>query len=632
MHKKDVPNYKLERQIISGNSILSKIINYMQSKKYLLLVLLFLSTTAFSQTAEVKRRIQQVENGLIPYVPVKGFAQWTIADRMKYHKIPGASIAVIKDFKIDWAKSYGLADTTLKKPASNQTVYSAGSVSKLLMAFAAMRMVEQGKINLDSPINNYLKSWKLAENDFTKNKPVTLRMLLSHTGGTSQSAYFGFTPDKKPLPTIVEIVSGASISEARPVVVNSEPGKEFRYSGGGSMVAQLALMDITGKDFNSIISEQIFEPLGLKQATFQQPLPASFANNAASAYSEASWFKGMPYVYPQQAAAGLYSNATNLATFIIEMQKAYAGNSKLMKKSTVEQMLIPVAKISEGSYLEQIGLGAFLLERTGNTNTKGKYFEHQGVNAGFVTYAMGSVEDGNGIVIMMNSGDDFNGFGMELRRAVAQVYGWHNFLPEAIQPIAMNAASLDKFTGRYRMADDEVLYLRREKKYLVENINQGKDIYCFPTSKDSIVFTDFNVKGFFYRDTTGNITGLRNEYQEDPMPKMNADEFSPSEHLLAKRYAAAKEGYAKMNMNEYQLTYLAYDLFSKKQKDLNAVKAVLELAQEKFPNASIVFSRWGDYYLAIDDKSKAIKNYQRAMELDPNDENTKKVLDALLKQ
>lgn len=624
-----MPNYKLGRLVIAGNSILSKIKTYMQSKKYLLLVFLFLSATAYCQTAEVKRRIQQVENGLIPYVPVKGFAKWTIAGRMKYHKIPGASIAVIKNFKIDWAKSYGLADTILKKTASNQTVYSAGSVSKLLMAFAAMRLVEQGRINLDSPINNYLKSWKLAENDFTKNKPVTLRMLLSHTGGTSQTSYFGFMPDKKPLPTIVEIVSGASIAETRPVVVNSEPGKEFRYSGGGSMVAQLALMDITGKDFNSIISEQIFEPLVLKQATFQQPLSASFANNAAWAYSEASWFKGMPYVYPQQAAAGLYINATNLATFIIEIQKAYAGNSKLMKKSTAEQMLTPMAKISEGSYLEQIGLGAFLLERTGNRNRKGKYFEHQGVNAGFVTYAMGSVEDGNGVVIMMNSGDDFNGFGMELRRSVAQVYGWNNFLPEEINPISMSAAALDKFTGRYRMADDEVLYLRREKNYLVENINQGKDIYCFPTGKDSIVFTDFNIKGFFYRNTNNNVTGLRNEYQKDPMPKMKADEFSPSEHLLAKRYAAAKEGYAKMNMNEYQLTYLAYNLFSKKQKDLDAVRAILELAQEKFPNASIVFSRWGDFFVAVGDTSNAIKSYQRTMELDPNDENTKKVLEGL---
>ena len=593
------------------------------------LLLIIVALVATAQNKTTAQKILQVENGLIPYVPVKGFAKWNIIERMKYHNIPGVSIAVIKNFKIDWAKSYGLADTVLKKPATNQTVYSAGSVSKLLLAFAAMRLVEEGKINLDSPINKYLHSWKLAENDFTKSNPVTLRMLLSHTGGTSQSSYFGFTPDKKPLPNIVEIVSGALIAETRPVVVNSEPGKAFRYSGGGSMVAQLALMDITGKDFNSIITEQIFSPLGMKNATFLQPLPRAFSAKAAWAYSAASWFKGMPYVYPQQAAAGLYTNATDLATFIIEMQKAFAGKSKLMKAATLQQMFTPMAKISEGSYLEQIGLGAFLLEKTGNVSSKGKYFEHQGANAGFITYAMGSVEGGNGVVIIMNSGDDFNGFGKELRRAVAQTYGWVNFLPDALQPVAISTKELDTYTGRYRMAPDEVLYLRREKNYMVENINEGKNIYCFFVGKDSIVFTDFNVKGFFTRDAGGLITGLQNEYQKLPMPKMRKNEFSPGEHLRAKRYAEAKEGYANMNMNEYQLTYLAYDLFSKKKKDMEAVKTILEVAEEKFPASSIVFSRWGDYYLYFGDKTAAKKSYQKALELDPSDENTKKALEIL---
>ncbi len=178
-------------------------------------------------------------------------------------------------------------------------------------------------------------------------------------------------------------------------------------------------------------------------------------------------------------------------------------------------------------------------------------------------------------------------------------------------------------------AADEVLYLRREKNYLVETINEGKNIYCFPVGKDSIVFTDFNIKGFFTRDEKGNISGLQNEYQQQPMPKMKADEFSPGEHLRAKRYAAAKEGYANMNMNEYQLTYLAYDLFSKKKKDLEAVKIILDLAQEKFPQSSIVYRRWGDYYLYLGDKTAAKNNYLKALSLDPSDDNTKKALEEL---
>lgn len=87
-----------------------------------------------------------------------------------------------------------------------------------------------------------------------------------------------------------------------------------------------------------------------------------------------------------------------------------------------------------------------------------------------------------------------------------------------------------------------------------------------------------------------------------------------------------------MNMNEYQLTYLAYDLFSKKGKDLQAVKTILELAEEKFPQSSIVYSRWGDYYLYLGDKAAAKKNYQKALSLDPSDDNTKKALEALDRQ
>jgi CubicO group peptidase (beta-lactamase class C family) len=214
--------------------------------KITLLFLTLIAGQAFSQSKQVQDRISQVENNLIPYIPVKGFAGWNILDRMKYYKVSGLSIAVIKDYKIDWAKGYGLADTTQKTQVTTETMFSAGSISKFLMAVTALKLVEEGKIDLDSPINNYLTSWKIAENDFTKKTPITLRMLLSHSAGTSQTSYFGFSPTE-PLPTLVEVLSGAKISQTRAVVVNSEPNKEFRYSGGGSMIAQLALMDVSKK-------------------------------------------------------------------------------------------------------------------------------------------------------------------------------------------------------------------------------------------------------------------------------------------------------------------------------------------------------------------------------------------------
>lgn len=595
----------------------------------LLLLTLFWGQT-FAQNKTVPDRITGVENNLIPFVPVKGFKGWNIVDRMKYYKVPGVSIAVIKNYKVDWAKGYGLADTIRKTFVTTETMFSAGSISKFLMAVTALKMVESGQIELEKPINNYLTSWKLFENDFTKKTPVTLRMLLSHSAGTSQSSYFGFTP-AQPLPTIVEILSGAKISETRQVVVNSEPNKEFRYSGGGSMIAQLALMDVSKQSFSNLTQQLLFDKLGMKHSTFEQPVPSKFTTQSSWAYSAASWFKGMPYVYPQQAAAGLYTTPTDLAKFFIDVQKSYLGKGKILSQATAKKMLTAQQNVSDGAYKEQIGIGPFLIQRTDNTDPNGLYFEFTGVNAGFLAYGIASVNNGNGVIIMLNSGDDVNGLGKEIRRAVAKVYNWTNFLPKEIAPINLTGIELDKFVGRYRMSANEVLYLRKESNYLVENINEGNDIYCFPITKDTIIFTDYNIKGGFRMNDEGEVISLQNAYQNKPMPKMKDNEFSPNEYLKMKRYDEAKKAFGEMKMNEYQITYLAYDLMNKKPINSDAIKTILDVALEQHPNSSIVYNRLGEYYLKITDKINAIKSYKKAIELDPTDQQAKDTLLSLTK-
>jgi CubicO group peptidase (beta-lactamase class C family) len=596
----------------------------------ILIISLIIFGQSFAQTKQVQDRINQVENNLIPYVPVKGLKGWNIIERMKYYKVPGLSIAVIKDYKIEWAKGYGLADTLKNTPVTTETMFSAGSISKFLMAVTALKMVDNGLIELEQPMNNYLTSWKIAENDFTKKTSITLRMLLSHSAGTSQTSYFGFTPSE-PLPTIVEVLSGAKISQSRGVVVNSEPNKEFRYSGGGSMIAQLALMDVSKNSFSNLTQEILFDKLGMKNSTFEQPVPAKYTKQCSWAYSYASWFKGMPYTYPQQAAAGLYTTPTDLAKFFIDVQKSYLGKGKILSQNITKKMLTAQVNVSDGGYKEQMGIGPFLIQRTDNKDPKGVFFEFTGVNAGFLAYGMASVEGGNGVIVMLNSGDNQNGIGKEIRRAVAKVYNWTNYLPTEIQPINLPENELNKMAGRYRMGSDEVLYLRKEKNYLVENINNGYEIYCFPISKDSIVFTDYNIKGFFKRNENDEIIGLQNIYQEKPMPKMKDDEFSPSEYLNMQKYDKAKKAFGAMNMKEGQITYLAYDLMNKKPLNEKAVKTILDLAIEQHPNSSMVYSRWGDYYLKINDKTNAIKSYRKALELDPNDQQTKDILETLKK-
>ncbi|MBC7523537.1 MAG: serine hydrolase [Flavobacterium sp.] len=597
-----------------------------------IIVVVFSVFNINAQSNSLSDRINAVENGLIPFVPIKNFKTWTIAERMKFYNVKGVSIAVIKNYKIDWAKGYGLADTLKNEKVTTQTMFSAGSISKLVMAVGALKLVQDNKLQLDLPINDYLKSWKIKENEWSKTKPLTLRMLLSHTAGASQSSYFGFTPDKKPLPTIVEILNGEPISESRGVVVNSEPGKEFRYSGGGSMIAQMAIMDVSNASFNDFCTAEIFKKLGLKNTTFEQPLSEKFSKKASWAYSDASWFKGMPYVYPQQAAAGLYTSPSDLAKIFIEIQQALLGKGKILNQTLATQMMQPQAKVSDGSYKEEIGVGPFLFQRTDNDLEAGKYFEFTGVNAGFLAYGMASIEGGNGVVIMLNSGDDVNGIGKELRRAVAKAYHWKNFLPDEINPINVDKNLLQEMAGRYRSGADEVITMKVENNYLVESFNNGNPIYCFPVAKDTIVFTDYNIKGFFNRDANGKIISLQNSYQKEGMPKMKDDEFAPSEYLKLKKYDLAKEGFRKMNMNESQITYLAYNMMNYKKADMMAVKTILDLALEQYPNSSIVFTRIGDYYLKINDKQMALSNYKKALTLEPENKDITAIVNQLSKE
>lgn len=590
----------------------------------LLVVMGYLPTQA--QTAT---RIKQVENGLIPYVPVKRFPSWNIYERMKHYNVKGVSIAVIKDFKVDWAKGYGLADTAKNTPVTTQTMFSAGSISKFLAAAIALRLVEQHQLQLDSPINRYLRSWKIADNEFTKRKSVTLRMLLSHTAGTSQSSYFGFAPDKRPLPSIIDVLNGAPVAESRPVVVNSEPGKEFRYSGGGTMIAQMAMMDVSGLDFATLSKQLLFEPLVMSNSTFEQPLPDRYGKHLSWGYSSASWYKGTPYVYPQQAAAGLYSTPSDLARFIIDIQQSFRGRGKLLKAETVRQMMTAQANASQDMYKEQIGVGPFLLQRNDNKEMSGRYFEFTGVNAGFTAYVIGSLTEGNGAVIMLNTGDDFNALGMEIRRSIANTYKWPHFLPDEIDPIKITSDEANEYVGRYKKGPDEVVTIKREKDYFVETINNGPKIYCFPTAKDELVLTDFDVKAVFKRGENGQITGLQTAYQDVPMPKMKAEEFTPRELLHLKRYSEAVDGYEALHLNEYQLTYMIYDLLNTRGADIQATLALLQLAKKSFPSSSIVYARWGDYYTKLQDRSNALSNYKKALSLQPDDKQLQQLVSSL---
>jgi CubicO group peptidase (beta-lactamase class C family) len=333
---------------------------------------------------------------------------------MEKRHITGLSMAVIQDGKIIKAKGYGLADKGGSLPVTTTTLFQAGSVSKSVAALGALHLVEQGKLALDTDVNKTLQTWKVPENEFTKTKKVTLRRLLSHNAGLTVHGFPGYALDQ-PLPTLVQVLDGAKPANTAPIRVDIEPGSKLRYSGGGYTVMQQMIIDATGKSFPRFMQESVLTPLGMADSTYAQPLPEQRAGDtAAGYYGNGKPVKGRWHVYPEMAAAGLWTTASDLARFAIGIQQSLAGESNpVISQSMTRQMLT-----DQG---ESDGLGVFLLGK-GETLR----FVHNGRDEGFDAVMMAYAKGGQGAVILINVNDD-SGVVARVLEAIAHEYHWPDF-------------------------------------------------------------------------------------------------------------------------------------------------------------------------------------------------------------
>ena len=333
---------------------------------------------------------------------------------LKRFNVPGVSIAIIKDFKIAWTGAYGLADAETQMPVTADTLFQAASISKPVAAMVSLKAVQDGRFSLDQNVNAILKTWKLPEGEFTKDQPVTPRALLSHTSGTGDAFGFpGYTPGA-PLPTVPQILDGVAPSTSRVVRLERPPFTAFEYSGGGVIIQQLALTDAVGKPFERIAREWVLEPLAMTNSTYEQPLPRTREKQAARAHNRSGDRSGGDpwHVYPEQAAAGLWTTPTDLAKFVIDLQLALIGRStRVLSQKTAMEMVTPV------------GVGPFAVGFGIGKQGEGWYFAHGGSNWGFQCDLVGHRLKGYGAVIMTN-GDNGGALIQELRRLIHHEYNW----------------------------------------------------------------------------------------------------------------------------------------------------------------------------------------------------------------
>lgn len=343
----------------------------------------------------------------------QGLESLTIPELMKKFMVPGVSVAVIKDFNIHWAKGYGLADVEQGRRVEIGTPFQAASMSKPVTAMAVLRLAQEGRISLDADVNTLLKSWQVPTSDYTRNSPVTLRALLSHTSGADDRFGFpGYEPSES-RPNAVQVITGQKPSNGGPVLFGRPPFQAFKYSGGGYTIVQLALTDLLGQPFAELMRKRILAPLVMTDSSFEQPPRDPLASRASRAYSNEGKPMGVSWhVYPEQAAAGLWTTPTDLARFAIEIQRALEGRkTAVLTQLTAREMLFPTGLGPEG-------LGMIIELRN-----EGWYFRHGGANWGFRANMVAHIRKGYGVVTMTNS-DGGVPVLKEIEARVAAAYGW----------------------------------------------------------------------------------------------------------------------------------------------------------------------------------------------------------------
>ena len=330
---------------------------------------------------------------------------------MQLFKVPGLSVAVIDNFQIVWAEAYGAIEAGSTTPVTPRTLFQAGSISKPVAATGALCLVEHGKLSLDEDVNQKLTTWKVPENEFTNQEKVTLRRLMSHSAGLTVHGFPGYDVDD-PVPTLVQIFNGEKPASTQPIRVDFVPGTQERYSGGGVTIEQQLMTDVTGKPFPSLMRELVLDKIGMTDSSYEQPLPpARAAMTASGARADGSVIHGRWHIYPEMAAAGLWTTSTDLCKFAIEIALSKHGKSnRVLSERMTREMLTPV--------LDEAGLGFFL-----DKNNPGQ-FGHGGADEGFQALLTMNAESGKGAAIMANSD---NGIAVAnfLLKSIGQEYGWN---------------------------------------------------------------------------------------------------------------------------------------------------------------------------------------------------------------
>ena len=449
-----------------------------------------------STSAEIEQHIQHVTSGLIGDVVIKGdeHATHTLADRMNELKVPGVSIAVIHQGTIEWARGFGVRSVG-GPPVTADTMFQAGSISKPLAAMAALRLVQQGKLSLDTDINTYLISWKLPSDPVAAGKPITLRELLTHTAGTTVHGFPGYA-NNEPVPTLVQVLNGEKPANTPAIRSEAAPGVNWKYSGGGFTIMQQVLIDVTKEPFPKLLHDSVLAPIAMSHSTYEQPLPKTLQSSAATPYrGDGKPVEGGAHTYPEMAAAGLWTTPTDLARYAIEVEQSLQGKANhVLSADMTRQMLTP-------------GIGHWGLGLEIGGSDSNPYFSHGGANEGFRNIFVAYEKSGDGAVVM-TSADAGGLLGDEVMHSIAAEYGWPDYRPVVRTAVQVDPKILAQYVGSFELQKGFDLVVTLENGQLMtQATGQGK-IPIYAESETRFFPTVMPAEIEFFKDDQGKTAYL----------------------------------------------------------------------------------------------------------------------------
>ena len=407
---------------------------------------------------------------------------FSLEQRMKALNVSAVSIAVIKNNKIDWSSAHGVTTAGTSAKVTCRTVFQAASLSKPIAMMGALKMAEKGVIDLDKNIQSYLTDFQLPQGKQTSDNPVTFRNILNHTSGLNSGGYWGYGQDEA-IPSDLDIVKGVTPTNSDPLAVLAPPATQLRYSGAGYTLAEIAMQDIFKQPFESIMKQWIIKPSNMTTADFTQPVNRQKHQSIAHGHqANGITVKGGWRNHPEQAAAGLWTNANDLALFLSEISKGYRGNSAVFSKNVINELF--TQEIENHFY-------GFRTLATGDNLAIAHYGGTQGYRSAMVL----DVTTGNGAVVLTNSNDGSLLTG-DILRSVAKHYQWPYLNAIFVNRNLINKSSQQFFIGQYEFKK------QNWKIDVIYNEHTNKLSIIFP-NKDNypLTATDKTTHHFIHEDT-----------------------------------------------------------------------------------------------------------------------------------